>query len=211
MRGPQPSTHGLLAKKSPVAAELTTPLADSGACATTSGSEPTLDLILDIDVSMGLTDSDADADGVTDDEVVVPSPTPPTPHQLLRSSSTHDHPDGSMLGFAIPEHNDAAADPAGGTSLPASPERGSDFDLTSLSAIWSGGERWVDWNATRVLGGASASTDAGVDEYAGDGTIDPTRLCLAEAASTLPWPTSTRARLLVFAWNSRARWMKITG
>jgi hypothetical protein len=81
-----------------------------------------------------------------------------------------------MLGFAIPEHNDAAAYPAGGTSLPASSERGSDFDLTSLSAIWSGGERWVDWNATRVLGGASASTDAGVDEYAGDGTIDPSNL-----------------------------------
>lgn len=37
---------------------------------------------------MGLMASDSDADGVTDDEVVVPSPTLPTPHPLLRSSGT---------------------------------------------------------------------------------------------------------------------------
>jgi hypothetical protein len=187
--GSATGAHGLLAKNSPAAAELTTPLADSGACATTSDSDHGIQhagLDLDLDVSMGLTESDADADGVTDDEVVVPSPTPPTPHPLLRSSGTHDHPDGPMLGFVAPEHNNADPDPIAGTSLDhahASPDRGLDFDLTSLSAISSGGEGWVDWNATRVLGGPSASTDAGVGEYAGDGTIDPS--ILGGAASAL--------------------------
>jgi hypothetical protein len=52
-------------KKFPTAAELTTPLADSGACATTSGSEPALDPHLD---------SDAGAEGLAEDEVVIPSP-----------------------------------------------------------------------------------------------------------------------------------------
>ena len=128
---------------------------------------------------MGLTDSDADAEGVTDDELVVPSPTPSAPHPLLRTLGTHDHPDGPMLGFAIPEHGNV--DPDAGTSLHharASPDRGLDFDLdlTSLSASASGGEGWIDWNAGHVLGGTSASADAGVGEYAGDGTIDPSVL-----------------------------------
>ncbi|KAN0136406.1 hypothetical protein V8E53_005774, partial [Lactarius tabidus] len=128
---------------------------------------------------MGLTESDADADGVTDDEVVMPSPTPSTPHPLLRSSGAHDHPDGPMLGFVAPEHNNADPDPIAGTSLDhahASPDRGLDFNLTSLSAISSGGEGWADWNPTGVLGGPSISTDAAVGEYAGDGTIDPSIL-----------------------------------
>jgi hypothetical protein len=177
--GSATGAHGLLAKNSPAAAELITPLADSGACATTSGSEPGLDLNLDLDVSMGLADSDADADGVTDDEVVVPTPTPPTPHPLLRSSGTHDHPDGPMLGFVIPEHDATHADPVVGTSLDhahASPDRGLDFDLTSLSALSSGGEGWADWNPAPVLGDMSVGMEAGVGEYAGDGTIDPSIL-----------------------------------
>jgi hypothetical protein len=175
--GSATGAHGLLAKNSPAAAELITPLADSGACATTSGSEPGLDLNLDLDVSMGLPDSGADADGVTDDEVVVPSPTPPTPHPLLRSSGTHDHPDGPMLGFVVPEHDNP--DPDAGPSLDhahASPDRGLGFDLTSLSALSSGGEGWTDWNPALVLGDMSVGTEAGVGEYAGYGTIDPSVL-----------------------------------
>jgi hypothetical protein len=79
-----------------------------------------------------LSDSDADAEGVTDDEVVIPSPTPPAPHPLLRSSGTHEHPDGPMLGFVVPERADAS------TSLDharESPDRGLDFDLTSLTSL----------------------------------------------------------------------------
>jgi hypothetical protein len=136
--GSATGAHGLLAKDSPAAAELTTPLADSGACATTSGSEPALDLNHDLEV--GLADSDADADEVTDDEVGVPSPTPHTPHPLLRSSGTHDHPDGPMLGFVVPEHADA--DPVAGTSLDhadASPDRGLHVDLTPFRAAVKGG------------------------------------------------------------------------
>ena len=58
---------------------------------------------LDLEVSMGLTDSDADAEGVTDDEVIVPSPMPSAPYPLLCSSGTHEHPDGPLLGFVVPE------------------------------------------------------------------------------------------------------------
>jgi hypothetical protein len=85
-----------------------------------------------------------------------------------------------MLGFVAPEHDNADPDPIiAGTSLDhahASPDRGLDFDLTSLSAISSGGEGWADWNTAPVLGGPSASTEAGLGEYAGDGTIDPSIL-----------------------------------
>ena len=180
---PASGAHGLLAN--PPAAAEPTPLADSGACATTPDPGPSLqhsDLDLDLDDAMGLTDSEADAEGVTDDEVVVPSPTPSAPHPLLRSSGTHDHPDGPMLGFVVPEHEVADADPDAGTSLDhvrASPDRGLDFDLTSLTSLnasVSGGEGWVDWQAQHGHGGTSVSPDTGVGEYAGDGTIDPSVL-----------------------------------
>ena len=137
---------------------------------------------LDLDVSMGLADSDADAEGVTDDEVVVPSPTPSVPHPLLRSSGTHDHPDGPMLGFVIREREVPGADPDAGPSLDhvrASPDRGLDLDLTSLTSLGpsvSGGEGWADWPTQHGLGGPSVSPDTGVGEYAGDGTIDPSVL-----------------------------------
>ena len=88
---PATGAHGLLAN--PPAAAESTSLAGSGASATTSddpGPSPSLlqlsDMDLDLDVSMGLADSDADAEGVTDDEVVLPFPTPSVPHPLLRSS-----------------------------------------------------------------------------------------------------------------------------
>ena len=99
-----------------------------------------------VDVSMSLTDSDADAEGVTDDEVVVPSPSPLAPNPLLRSLGTHHQPDGPMLDFVIAEHEIADADPDLGTSLGharASPDPGLDFDhtsFTSLNASVSGGE-----------------------------------------------------------------------
>ena len=139
---------------------------------------------LDLDVSMGLTDSDADAKGVTDDEVVVPSPTPSVLHPLLRSSGTHDHPDGPMLGFVVREREREVpdADPDAGPILDharASPDRGLDFDLTSLTSIGpsvSGGEGWADWPTQHGLGGTSVSPNTGVGEYAGDGTIDPSVL-----------------------------------
>ena len=71
-----------------------------------------------------------------------------------------------MLGFLIPEHDTGV-----------NPEQDMDFDLTSLSAAGSpGGEGWVDWPAGNVLDGTGAGTDMGVDEYAGDGTIDPSVL-----------------------------------
>ena len=148
---PATGAHGLLAN--PPAAAKPTSLADSGASATTSDDPgPSLqqhsDMDLDLDVSMGLADSDADAEGVTDDEVVVPSPTPSIPHPLLRSSGTHEHPDGPMLGFVVREREVADADTS--TRLDhasASPDRGLDLDLTSLTSLGpsvSGGEGWAD-------------------------------------------------------------------
>ena len=118
------------------------------------------------DVSMGLTDSEADAEGVTDDEVVVHSPTPSALHPLLRSSGTHDHLDGPMLGFVVREREVTYADTR--TSLDharANSDHGLDFDLTSLTSLGpsaSGGEGWADWPTQRGLGGSSVSPDTGV-------------------------------------------------
>ena len=174
---PATGAHGLLAN--PLAAAEPSSLADSGVSATTSDPSPSLqhsDMDLNLDVSMAFMDSDADAEGVTDDEVVVPSPTPSAPHPLLRSSGTHEHPDGPMLGFVVPERADA------NTSLDharESPDRGLDLDLTSLTLLGpsvSGGEGWVGWPTQRDLGGTSVSPDTGVGEYAGDRTIDPSVL-----------------------------------
>ena len=130
---------------------------------------------LDLDVSMGLTNSDADAEGVTDDEVVVPSPTPSVPHPLLRFSGTHDHPDGPILCFILREREVADADADVGTSR-ASLDRGLKFDLSSLTSLGpsvSSGEGWVDRPTQHNLSGTSVSPDTGVDGYTGDGTIDP--------------------------------------
>ena len=105
---PATGAHGLLAN--PLAAAKPSSLADSGVSATTSDDlGPSLlhsDMGLDLDVSIGLTDSDADAEGVTDDEVVMHSPTPSAPYPLLRSSGMHDHPDEP--GFVVPERGDAS-------------------------------------------------------------------------------------------------------
>ncbi len=178
--------HGLLATFPAAAGH--TPPTDSGACATTTtiptATEPepgpqhaSLDLHLDFDVSMDLGDAptcvDADAHVAVDDVV----PLHPS-HPLLRIAGTHDHPDGPMLGFVIPEHDSAGIDAGAGMDLGrahTSPER--DFDLSSLNAGGGGGsEGWIDWRAGHVLGSTSASTDTGVGEYAGDGTIDPSVL-----------------------------------
>ena len=138
---PATGAHGLLANP-PAAAEPTS-LADSGASATTSddpGPSSSMqqhsDIDLDLDLSMGLADSDADAEGVTDDEVVVPSPTPSIPRPLLRSSSTHDPPDGPMLGFVVREREVADADASMSMDhARTSPDRGLEFDLTSLTSL----------------------------------------------------------------------------
>ena len=90
---PATGAHGLLAN--PLAAAGPPSLADSGVSATTSDPSPSpqhSDMGLNLDVSMGFTDSDTDAEGVTDDEVIVPSPTPSATHPHLRSSGMHEHP-----------------------------------------------------------------------------------------------------------------------
>ena len=86
--------------------------------------------------------------GVTGDEEVVPLlSTPSAPHPPLRPFSTHDHPDEPMLGFVVPEREVSNADAC--TSLDharASPDRGLDFDLTSLTSLGpSVSDGWVDW------------------------------------------------------------------
>ncbi|KAI9436041.1 hypothetical protein H4582DRAFT_496407 [Lactarius indigo] len=177
--------HGLLATSPAVEP---TPASDSGACATTTNSAPvtatdpddlqdaSLDLDLDLDIPMDLeagpadTDANADAHGV--DDVVPPHPPPP----LLRTAGAHDHPDGPMLGFVIPERDGVNHSPTSsmdvGRAL-TSPSQGLNFDLTSPNR---GAEGWIDWGGGSVFGGAGASTDTGVGEYAGDGTIDPSVL-----------------------------------
>ncbi|KAH9167665.1 hypothetical protein EDB89DRAFT_107258 [Lactarius sanguifluus] len=170
--------HGLLAI-SPAAES--SPASDSGACATTTNSalatatdpddlqDASLDLDLDLDISMDLEAGPADAHGVEDDVV------PPHPPPLLRTAGTHDHPDGPMLGFVIPEHDVDHSPSAGldvGRAL-TSPTQGLSFNLTSPNR---GGEGSIDWRAGNVFGGAGASTDTVAGEYAGNGTIDPSVL-----------------------------------
>jgi hypothetical protein len=178
--GTAAGAHGLLASPIPAAAEPTPATMDSGACATTTTTtdpglqHASIDLHLDLDVSMDLEDEPADADAdarSVHDDVVVP---PPPLHPLLR---THDHPDGPMLGFMIPEHDGADADAALSHAF-TSPDRDLDFEpITSLSASAAPSDGWVDWRAGHVLGGTSAGTDTGViGEYAGNGTIDPSVL-----------------------------------
>ena len=182
-------------------------LASDGASATTSddpGPSPQhSDMDLNLDVSLSLTDSNADAEGVTDDEVLAPSPTRSAPHPLLRSSCRHEHPDGPMLGFVVPERE--VADANASTSLDqarASPDRGFDFDLTSLTSLnpnVSDGEGWVDWPTQHDLGGTSISPDAGVGVYAGDGTIDCSRRSGAVSTPVYGYsnsPASCRANLI---------------
>ena len=53
-----------------------------------------------------------------------------------------------------------------------SPEQDLDLDLASRSAGGSGVEGCVDLRAGHVLGGPSASTGTGVDEYPGNVTVD---------------------------------------
>ena len=134
-------------------------LANDGASATTlddPGPSPQhSDMDLNLDVSMSLTDSNADAEGVTDDEVLAPSPTRSAPHPLLRSSCRHEHPDGPMLGFVVPEREVADANTS--TSLDqarASPDRCFDFDLTSLTSLnpnVSDGEGWSTGPRSTIL------------------------------------------------------------
>ncbi|KAN0136422.1 hypothetical protein V8E53_005790 [Lactarius tabidus] len=68
-----------------------------------------------------------------------------------------------MLGFAIPKHDTPHADPYAARAW------------TTLMRA-RGGKEWVERNAVRVLGGTSVSTEAGVGEYAVDGTVDPSVL-----------------------------------
>ncbi|KAN0136418.1 hypothetical protein V8E53_005786 [Lactarius tabidus] len=171
--GSAAGVHGL-AKTSPAAAEPNTPLRDSGASVTTSGSELALDLKSDFDVSMGLMDSDADVDRVIDDEVIVPSAHASYSPPFLCSSGMHDRPNRPLWGFMIPKHDNFDTDLDAGTFLDhahASPDRGLDVRPTSLSAGASSGEEWVDWCAGHILSATSVSMDNGAGEYAADRTI----------------------------------------
>ncbi|KAH9019912.1 hypothetical protein EDB83DRAFT_119655 [Lactarius deliciosus] len=167
--------HGLLAT-SPAAEP--SPVSDSGACAITTNSasatdpdnlqDASLDLDLDLDISMDLEAGPADAHGVEDD-VVPPHPLP----QLLRTAGAHDHPDGPMLGFVIPEHDGVDHSPGAGMDVGralTSSSQGLNYDLTSPNR---GGEGSIDWRAGNVFGGAGASPHTGAGEYAGNGMIDP--------------------------------------
>ncbi|KAH9069533.1 hypothetical protein EDB83DRAFT_438763 [Lactarius deliciosus] len=84
-------------------------------------------------------DESADTHGV-----VVGDAPPRPPPPLLRTADTHNHPDGPVLGFVIPEHDDvdhsldASVDV--GRAL-TSPSQGLSFDLTSSNR---GGEGSID-------------------------------------------------------------------
>ncbi|KAI9436837.1 hypothetical protein H4582DRAFT_362379 [Lactarius indigo] len=100
--------------------------------------------------------------------------TPPPP--LLRTAGAHDHPDGPMLGFVIPERDGVDHSPTASVDVGrtlTNPSQVLSFDLTSPN---HDAEGWIDWRDGSVFGGAAASTDTGVGEYAGDGTIDPSVL-----------------------------------
>ncbi|KAH9032559.1 hypothetical protein EDB85DRAFT_1890617 [Lactarius pseudohatsudake] len=149
-----------------------TPTSDSGACATTTNSALTTDaslaLCLNLDISMVARDGlvDADAHGAIDD-VVPLHPLPP----LLHTMGTHNHPDGPMLGFVIPEHDGVDCGPRPRMDVChalKSPSQGLSFDLASLNCS---GEGSIEWRTGNILGGAGVSTDTGVGKYAGDGTI----------------------------------------
>ncbi|KAN0136386.1 hypothetical protein V8E53_005754 [Lactarius tabidus] len=102
-------------------------------------------LDLDIDFSMGHTDTDADA--VTDDGLVVPSPTPST-HLV------HAPPSGRTYARLCNTR-----------SRHCQPRSQRRHDASA-----SGGEGWVEWRAQHGLGRTNASTDTGVDD-----TVDATR------------------------------------
>ena len=129
--GPLTGMLGLLANP-PATAEPSTPLEDSGACATTS------------------------------DDSYLRYARPPRRTYAWLCSTEHEIAD------------DPDARPSLGPA-PENPDRGLDFDLTSLTSLnpsVSGGERWVAWPTQRGVGGTSVNPDTGVGEYAGDGTID---------------------------------------
>ncbi|KAI9436036.1 hypothetical protein H4582DRAFT_2079181 [Lactarius indigo] len=130
-----------------------------------------LDIYMDLEAGLADTDADADAHGVVDDNV--PLHLPPS---LLHTAGIHDHPDGPMLDFVIPEHDSVDHSPGVGVDVGhalTSPSLGLNFDLASPNR---GAEGRIDWRAGNVFGAAGTSTDSSVGEYAGDGTIDPSVL-----------------------------------
>ncbi|KAH9069522.1 hypothetical protein EDB83DRAFT_2372857, partial [Lactarius deliciosus] len=167
--------HGLIATSPAAEPSL---VSDSGVTTNSaSATDPddlqdaSLDLDLDLDISMDLEAGPASAHGV-DVDIVTPHPPPP----LLRTAGTHDHPDGPMLGFVIPEHDGVDHSPGAGVNVGralTSPTQGLSFDLASP---YRGGEGSIDWRAGNVSGGAGASPDTGAGEYAGNGTFDPSVL-----------------------------------
>jgi hypothetical protein len=123
---------------------------------------------------MGLADSDADADAMKSSCPPLHLLPPPLATILGHARS----PRQTYAGLCNTRPRQCRRRSEVGLSLDhahSNPDRGLNFDL-SLSAISSGGEGWVDWNAAHGLGGQRVSTEAGVGKYAGDGSIDPSVL-----------------------------------
>jgi hypothetical protein len=175
--------HGLLV--SPAAA---TTAVDSSVRATTINTtaddlhHPTMDLGLDIVVPMDIGDGEQEQVQERQDQDAVRAAVVP-PHALRVSSAAH--PDGPMLGFALPEHegvgrSSPSADPdtdasSDGFGLGFDVDTGQNmlFMMAPLNPCFSDGTTGsIDW-------GAAAGPSTGVvpgGDYIGDGTIDPSML-----------------------------------
>jgi hypothetical protein len=77
----------------------------------------------------------------------------PAPRSLLRSSGTNDHPNGPMLGFVIPEQDDADDDASASLGHAHTSQARLETLIFPLSADSSSGEGWVDCFTGHVLGG----------------------------------------------------------
>ncbi|KAH9167689.1 hypothetical protein EDB89DRAFT_1996292 [Lactarius sanguifluus] len=109
-------------------------------------------------------------------QIRIGSSTTSCPHLLRRlllcTAGTYDHPDRPMPGPVIPEH-DSVDHPGVGVDASRahmSPGQSLNLDFTSPNSAGGGS---IGWSAGHIVGGAGASTNTGVGEYAGDGTIDP--------------------------------------
>ena len=150
---------------------------------------------------MDLGDGPADTDTGGLDDIVEP---PPLPHPLLRTAGTHDHPDGPMLGFPIPEHDASGANLGHDLSNPdLDLDLDFDCDFSSLSASAASGEGWVNWRAGHVFGRTSASTDTAAAITLGTGRSTRPRSAAAIAPTN---SRSMRARRLVGSADTTAAW-----
>ncbi|KAH9013545.1 hypothetical protein EDB84DRAFT_892560 [Lactarius hengduanensis] len=161
---------------------------------------------------MDLGDGPVGEDESADTYAVVVGDAPPhSPSPLLRTAGTHNHPDGPMLGFVIPEHDDVDHSPGASVDIGralTSPNQGLSFDLTSSHR---GGEGLIDWCAgTFWWCKVPAQTQVPASTLVTEQSTHP---CLAAAAtSALESSETTQARRFVnsAACNLRARRTKTT-